>query len=119
MKASVTIEASVIYPLIIIFTVIMIMYSFYAHDRLSCKAQAYKALIVSHYDSAPSLDESDIQTMLKNVCLLSATYSVSCNSNNDAITITDSKNRTLCVNFTGYERCDFIRKYYTLFSLFE
>lgn len=117
MKGSITIEASFIYPMIIVFTVIIIMYSFYAHDRLSCKSHAYRALVVSHYSSGTAPVPSDIEDGLKDICLLSAGYSVSYDSNKECISVTDSMHNTLSVYFTGYERCSFVRKYYTLFKL--
>lgn len=119
MKGSVTIEASFIYPMIIIFTVLIILYGFHCHDRLAIKSFTYKSLITSNYDSDTNPDTSAIQAGLKDICLLSGSYYVSYNQNKQYISVTDKNGNLLKIPFSGYERCDFIRKYYTILNIMK
>lgn len=119
MKGSITIEAALIYPIIIVFSVFIILYSFYAHDRLSIKANAYTSLIKTRYELCDSPDTSALDSSLQNTCLLTGKYSSSYDRDNKTLSVTDNNNMTLTVSFKHYERCEFVRRYSCLFKIIK
>ena len=127
MKATLTIEASFIYPIIIVCSVVLIMYSFYAHDRLAVKSESYTILIKDFFDGetysydSKNNDYSDlyneINDILDEVNLLNSNYSIAYDTKTDTLSLTNKRHgSSMNISFTNYERCTFIRRYYTIIS---
>lgn len=120
MKASLTIEAAYIYPIIIISTIALILYGFYIHDRLATKSAAYKTLIQTYQaDNLKYPEQSEelcskIREEINSVCILNSSYRIY--NNNEIIVIEDAYGHFMNVSFTGYQRCTFIRQYHTVFN---
>ncbi len=102
MKASVTVESAVIYPIIIAITCALILRGFYMHDRLSAKATAYTHLIKQYQTASTDYDSGTVTGELSQVCLLSGSASVY-SSDSQSITISH-KLGDFTVPFTHYER---------------
>lgn len=123
MKASLTIEAAYIYPVIIISTILMILYGFYIHDRLAVKSAAYRILISTYqadnreYSGQSAELCEQISEELDNVCLLNSSYHIY--NTEESTVIEDIYGNSLSVSFTGYLRCTFIRQYHAVFSAFN
>lgn len=120
MKASLTIEAAYIYPIIIMSTISMILYGFFIHDRLAVKSAAYKILISTYqadnreYPGQWTELCEKIRDEAGHVCLLNSSYRIY--NNNESIAIEDSYGRSMNISFTGYRRCAFIRQYHAVFD---
>ncbi len=120
MKASITLESSIIYPMIIFISMMLILYTFFIHDKLSIKSNAYRVLM-EDYSSNSISSLSSIEESLNEKCLLSYTYNINYESDKNTISITSHPNTfpsfSTNLSFTNYERCSFIRQYYALFQL--
>ena len=114
MKGSLTIEASFIYPLVILLTCFTIMYCFYCHDKVSTKANAYTSMIKSYFSEEKSYDQSTFTSSLDDICLLVNDYACSYNKNSKKLSITDTYGHSYTVSFSAIERCDYIRSNYCL-----
>lgn len=117
MKASLTIEASFIYPMIITITFLIILYGFYAHDRLVIKSQCYRTLI-SNMDSGGSApDMSLLQDNIEDTCILSLPYSLSYDSDSETISVSDGCGSSMSISFTNHSRCEAIQRYHALMDI--
>lgn len=121
MKASYTLESSFIYPVIVVISVILIMYSFFIHDKLVLRSDTYRILMENQYINTSDETVEAIETRLDDKCLLSHSFTVQYLDESDCLKITDNGTNKWSsisdsVSFTGYERCDFIRKYYMIIS---
>ncbi len=120
MKATITIESSIIYPIIFFICVLLIIYTFYMHDKLVITADTYRILIehTSKKDDITSILDStkDIKERLNKKCILHHNFNITFDNNHNLIV--DSINRYVSrISFKNYERSDFIRKYYTFLNL--
>ena len=77
MKGSLTIEASLIYPLVIILSVFTITYCFYCHDRVATKANAYTSMVQHYLSQEESYNLSNYANSLNDICLLTNNYNCS------------------------------------------
>ena len=114
MKGSITIEASFIYSIIIVFIFLTILYNFFCHDKVSAKANAYTSLIKSYFNEESTYDKSDYANSINNFCLLKDSYTCSYNKYTKKLCLMDNYGNFFNVAFSSYERCDFIRQYYCL-----
>ena len=117
MKASITLEGSIIYPITITTICILILYSFSMHDRLSTKATAYTSLIQQYHKDDNDISDDFLQEDIDAVCLLSDSSSIHDLSSNRVVI----KHRLgkIIVSFTNYERCQFIRNIETIIKPFQ
>lgn len=113
MKGSLTIEASFIYPILLIFIFFTILYNFYAHDKVAAKANAYSDMIHYYYEEK-EYDKTNFINSLDNFCFLSDNYTCSYNKNTHKLCLQDKYGQFFNVPFSSYERCEFIREYYCL-----
>ena len=113
MKGSVTIEASFIYPLILVLMFSTILLNFYIHDKVSTKANAYTYMVNSYFEDK-NFDKTAYANSMEDFCFLSDTYTCSYNSNTKKLCIMDKYGHFFNVSFSSYERCNFIREYYCL-----
>ena len=113
MKGSVTIEASFIYPMVLIFMLFTILYNFYAHDKISTKSNAYTHMIKSYFNE-DNYDQKTFENSLDNFCFLSNNYTCSYNQISKTLYLKDKYDHIFNVSFSSYERCKFIREYYCL-----
>ena len=114
MKASLTIEASFIYPIIIVFIMLTIIYSFYCHDKVAVKANAYTSLVKNYFNEKTTYDKSNLETSLASFCLLKENYTCSYNEYTKELSLKDNYGIIFNVGFSSFERCDFIRQYYCI-----
>ena len=112
MKGSLTIEASLIYPLIIILSIFTITYCFYCHDKVVTKANAYTNMVQNYFSQEESFNPSSFTNSLDDICLLTNNYNYSYNQQKNLLSITDKYGYSYKVRFSSYERCDFIRQNY-------
>lgn len=128
MKASLTIEASFIYPMIIFSTIALIFYGFFIHDRLASKAFAYNNFLKEYLtdnkkyiDSTSKFEniKNNIHDDLKEKCILNSPYKVFANANNNSILLKDFYGNYMEIKFSSYERCEFIRKYHSVFKIIK
>ena len=125
LKASMTLESSFIYPIIIIVSVMLIMYTFFIHDKVAVQSGLYRILIDKNEDMTTddSLNDSldDICTQLESICLLTHSFDIKYLEDSGTLKLTDDSTSdttaiTSSVSFSGYERCDYIRQYYAILS---
>ena len=120
MKGSITLESSLVYPLIFFISVLLILYSFFVHDKLILKSDIYRILMEDYSSDSPNA-ASDIEQRLNEKCLLSYTYDIDYQTENNSISLqansSSISNIWLKLSFTGYERCDYIRKYFAILNL--
>ncbi len=102
MKASLTLEGTFIYPIIIGVTCILIIQCFNLHDRLSCKATTYTHLVKQYLSDDTSSDLSSLTDDLSEVCLLH--YAIGATNKNDDAVIVKHKLGDFIVSFSHYER---------------
>ena len=114
MKASLTIEASFIYPIIIIFIMLTIIYCFYCHDKVAVKANAYTSLVKSYFNEETTYDKSNFEASLTSFCLLKGGYTCSYNECTKELSLMDNYGIIFNIGFSSFERCDFIRQYYCI-----
>lgn len=114
MKGSLTIEASFIYPIIIAFIILSIMSSFYFHDKVSSKANAYTSMIKSYFNEENEYDKSQFVNSLDEFCLIKNSYTCSYNKYTKKLCLMDNHDHFFNVPFSSYERCEYIRQYYCL-----
>lgn len=124
LRGSFTLESSIIFPMTILISIFIILYAFFVHDKLVIKSSLYNILIEDYADgSSTSFSSTDITERLKTQCLLSHTYNLKYQSDKYALQLqtTSSYNShiLLDLSFTGYERCDFIRKNYTFIKILK
>ena len=122
LRASITLEASIIYPLVIFISMLIILYSFSIHDKLVISADTYRILIENNHNNTKnkstnfSFSESEIIERLNKKCILTHTFSISFDKKNSTFKLMDDNNHIKNISFSNYERCDFIRKYYTILT---
>lgn len=114
LNASITIEASFIYPIIFVFIMLTITYCFYCHDKVTTKANAYTSLVKNYFDEETSFNKSDFEASLNSFCILKNNYTCSYNNYTKKLCLMDNYNNYFYVGFSSFERCDFIRQYYCL-----
>lgn len=114
LKGSITIESAFIYPIIIFFCMLIILYSFYCHDKVSVKANAYTSLIKSYFNEDTAYDKTNFQSSLNSFCLLKDNYTSSYNKYSKKLCLTDRYGFFFNVGFSSFERCDYIRQYYCI-----
>ena len=114
MKGSLTIEASFIYPIIISFIFLSIMCSFYFHDKVSSKANAYTSMIKSYFDEEKEYDKSKFANSFDEFCFLKNSYTCSYNKYTKKLCLMDKYDNFFNIPFSSYERCEYIRQYYCL-----
>ena len=97
------------------------MHTFYMHDRITLTADMYRILMedITNNNKSKNLSYSfsDIKERLNKKCILSHNLIVSFDDDNSALELRDSNSFAVNVPFRNYERCDFIRKYYTILTL--
>ena len=113
MKGSTTIEASFIYPLILVLMFVTILYNFYVHDKVSTKANAYTHMIKSYFNES-NFYKSDFENSINNFCFLPNSYTCSYDTLRKQLNLQDKYGHSFSVSFSSFERCDFIRQYYCL-----
>ena len=114
MKASLTIEASFIYPIIIVFIMLTIIYIFYCHDKVAVKANADTSLVKNYFNEETTYDKSNLETSFASFCLLKENYTCSYNEYTKELSLKDNYGIIFNVGFSSFERCDFIRQYYCI-----
>lgn len=117
MNGSLTIEASLIYPLTIILSIFSITYCFYCHDKVTTKSNAYTVMVKNHYAQNESYNHSQLSTSLNNSCLLTNKYTYSYNKTKNTLIITDKYGYSSTISFSSLEKCDYIRQNYCLIKL--
>lgn len=113
MKGSITIEASFIYPILLVIMFFTILYNFYIHDKVAVKSNAYTHMIKSYFEEK-NFDKSTFENSMDSFCFLSNSYTCSYNKNTKKLCLTDKYNNFINVPFSSYERCEYIREYYCL-----
>ena len=113
MKGSTTIEASFIYPLILILVFFTILYNFYVHDKVATKANAYTYMLKSYF-TEKDYTSSDFNNSMDNFCFLPNSYTCSYNTLEKKLHLQDKYGHSFYVSFSSYEKCEFIRRYYCL-----
>lgn len=97
------------------------MHAFYMHDRLVISADTYRILMEDNADrddtTALSYPASDIIDRLNEKCILSHSFSISFDDSDNTVKLIDNNDHIANISFTNYERCDFVRQYYTLLTL--
>lgn len=124
MKASFTLESSFIYPAVILISVLLIMYSFFVHDKIVIRSDTYRVLMENYYRHDEDADEYDISERLSEKCMLNHSLSLQYDNNSDTLIASEAglqkwNSLSVKVSFTGYERCDFIRQYYTIINYID
>lgn len=119
MRASFTLESSFIYPLVIILSVMLIFYSFLIHDKIVLRSDMYRVLMENYYHNDEDLTEYDTVKRLKDKCMLNHSFKLEYENSSDTLKLIDLSPApftamSASIAFTGYERCDFIRQYYTI-----
>lgn len=116
MNASITVESSFIYPMLIIFTVTLILYNFETHDKLSLKATAYRYLLENNLQSNNSKKLSELESSFTNVCLLTKEHTPYFNADSDTLFIDFDPTFSMTLPVPEYERCEAIRKWNVLIT---
>lgn len=120
MKGSITLESSLVFPLIIFTSVLLILYTFFIHDKLVLKSDMYR-ILMEDYDNDSSASISDIENRLDEKSLLSYKYNINYSTDTNTIQLSTNSSTlppfSIKLSFTGFERCDYIRQYYTLLHL--
>lgn len=119
MKASLTIESSVVFPISIFVSILLILYSFFIHDIVVVRSDMYRILMENHCRNDDDADVYDICARLEDKCLLTHNFTAKYEDQSNTLRLSDSTSSdwfslTANVSFSGYKRCDFIRQYYTL-----
>ncbi len=117
LTASITIEASYLFPFIFLITAAAIIFTMNLHDLVISKSTQYRLLTHqacnlenSYYNPNEPITKSDILSTLDSVCLLKRSVVLS-TSLNDSVLYSHITNEELnSVFFSNYERCDSIRK---------
>lgn len=119
MRAAFTLESSFIYPLVITLCVILIFYSFLIHDKIVIRSDMYRVLMENYYHNDEDFPEYDTVKRLKDKCMLNHSFKLEYEKKSDTLQLIDLSpslftTMSTSIAFTGYERCDFIRQYYTI-----
>ncbi len=122
-SASITIEASYIYPIIFLITTFAIIFSMNLHDLVISKSTQYRLLAYQActlennlYNPSNSLTKSDITSSIRDACLLKRSVILS-TSLNDSVLYSHITNENLnTVFFSNYDHCDDIRKFHFIIS---
>lgn len=91
------------------------------HDIVAVKADIYRILMedTSKYNDNPNLSFSisNIKKRLTQKCILPHNFDISFDTDSYTLNLYDSDNFSVHISFSNFERCNFIRKYYTILSL--
>ena len=96
-----TIEASIIFPFILMVMTLTIFLCFDLHDMVLCKAAGYKFLVSGNTDS------EKLETYLDKYSLLDSSYSVQLSD--DGVDITSASYKCT-VEYSDFNKCDLLRK---------
>ena len=122
LPASITIEASFIYPIIIFIIALIITLSFYLHDKIVSNSLSYRDCIyasINYNDKSTSdfTNSNFLETTINSYVLMykNSTPAIEANYNSIKI-ITDYLNNKTAHTYSNFLHCNKIRRYSIIFK---
>ena len=119
LNGSITLEGAIIFPLTIVISMSVIFYSFLLHDKITIKTDFYRTLMNAYMTSSDHINIDDSYERLNSLCLLKHTYNIEYHRLSNSLIVDFPIHLMTNISFSGYNHCDYIRKYYFLIHLLE
>ena len=123
MPAVITVEASIIFPIIIFIMALIITLCFYLHDKIVSNSLSYRDCIYAsnEYDKKSDFTDNDfLETTINSFLLMYKTNKSAIEYKDNFIrVITDYMNTQTAHTYSNFLHCDKLRKYSIILKLIK